>query len=128
MKVSLIVLAGLVSVCHNIHARQLTGTDLTVAYHRLLAEASPAQFADIQISQLNEINCALDPASCVHKVAWYLDRDNSMSPVSSKEGVGAAMAIAVTKSGYSQAVQVCPGVYLATAHGILDDPEEAQKK
>ncbi|MBC6405541.1 MAG: hypothetical protein GDA41_07455 [Rhodospirillales bacterium] len=79
-------------------------------------------------SQLNEINCTLDPASCVHKVAWYLDRDNSMSPVSSEEGVGAAMAIAVTKSGYSQAVQVCPGVYLATAHGILDDPEEAQKQ
>ena len=79
-------------------------------------------------SQLNEINCMLNPKSCIHKIAWYQDRDNSMSPVSTKKGVGAAMATFWTLNGFSQGIQVCPGVYLATAHGVLDDPLEARKE
>ena len=79
-------------------------------------------------SQLNEINCMLNPKSCIHKIAWYQDRDNSMSPVSTKKGVGAAMATIFTKSGVSQGIQVCPGVYLATAHGVLDNPREARRE
>ena len=79
-------------------------------------------------SQLNEINCMLNPKSCIHKITWYQDRDNSMSPVSTKKGVGAAMAIIDSKVGYSQGIQVCPGVYLATAHGALDSPQEAIKE
>ncbi len=51
-----------------------------------------------------------------------------MSPVSPEEGVGAAMGILLTLNGYSQGVQVCPGVYLATAHGVLDNPEKARKE
>jgi len=49
-----------------------------------------------------------------------------MSPVSTDEGVGAAMATIFTKSGVSQGIQVCPGVYLATAHGVLDNPSKAR--
>ena len=79
-------------------------------------------------SQLNEINCMLNPKSCIHKIAWYQNRDNSMSPVSTKKGVGAAMATIFSKKGKSQGIQVCPGVYLATAHGALDSPQEARKE
>jgi hypothetical protein len=64
----------------------------------------------------------------LHQAAWYQDRDNSMTPVSTDEGVGAAMATIFTRSGDSQAVQVCPGVYLATAHGVLDDPSAARRE
>ena len=38
------------------------------------------------------------------------------------------MAIIDSKVGYSQGIQVCPGVYLATAHGALDDPGKARKE
>ncbi len=79
-------------------------------------------------SRLDEIDCMSNPERCVHKAAWYQDRDNSMSPVSPEEGVGAAMAIIDSKIGYSQGIQVCPGVYLATAHGVLDDPRKAKKE
>ncbi len=79
-------------------------------------------------SELNEINCMLNPESCLHNAAWYEDRDNSMSPVSTKEGVGAAMATFWTLNGFTQGIQVCPGVYLATAHGVLDDPRKARKE
>lgn len=51
-----------------------------------------------------------------------------MTPVSTEEGVGAAMAIFMTLNGYSQGIQVCPGVYLATAHGVLDDPSKARSE
>ena len=61
----------------------------------------------------------------LHKTAWFQDRDNSMTEISTDTGVGAAMATVFTKSGRSQAIQVCPGVYLATAHGVLDDPNKA---
>lgn len=71
---------------------------------------------------LSEVSCMLDPESCLHQAAWYQDRDNSMTPVSTEEGVGAAMAIFRTNIGVTQGVQVCPGVYLATAHGILNNP------
>ena len=70
----------------------------------------------------------IKPESCLHKATWYQDRDNSMSPVSTKKGVGAAMATIFSKSGISQGIQVCPGVYLATAHGVLDNPKEARRE
>ena len=44
-------------------------------------------------SQLDQINCEINPESCLHQTGWYQDRDNSMTPVSTNEGVGAAMAI-----------------------------------
>lgn len=73
-------------------------------------------------SQLGEI------ADMLHQAAWYQDRDNSMTPVSTDEGVGAAMGIFMTLNGYTQGIQVCPGVYLATAHGVLDDPADARNE
>ena len=79
-------------------------------------------------SRVDGIDCMSSPERCVHKAAWYQDRDNSMSPVSTDEGVGAAMATFWTLNGFSQGIQVCPGVYLATAHGVLDDPLEARKE
>ena len=79
-------------------------------------------------SRIDEIDCMSNPESCLHKAGWYQDRDNSMSPVSTEDGVGAAMASVFTKGGRSQAIQVCPGVYLATAHGVLDDPKEARRE
>ena len=81
-----------------------------------------------QASQLNEINCMLNPKMSTPKAGWYQDRDNSMSPVSTRKGVGAAMAIIDSKIGYTQGIQVCPGVYLATAHGALDSPQKARKE
>jgi len=88
-----------------------------------------ARSSDGGASRLDETDCMSSPESCVHKAAWYRDRDNSMSPVSTKKGVGAAMAIIHNKtSGPTQAIQVCPGVYLANAHSSLDDPEEAKKE
>ena len=77
-------------------------------------------------SRPDGIDCMSNPESCLHKAAWYQDRDNSMSPVSTDEGVGAAMATIFTKSGLNQGIQVCPGVYLATAHGVLDNPSKAR--
>jgi len=74
------------------------------------------------VSQLDLISCKINPASCPHQTAWYQDRDNSMTPVSTEEGVGAAIAIFRTDIGVTQGIQVCPGVYLATAHGILNNP------
>ena len=77
-------------------------------------------------SRPDGIDCMSNPERCVHKAAWYQDRDNSMSPVSTEEGVGAAMATLMTQIGVGQAIQVCPGVYLATAHGVLDNPNKAK--
>lgn len=77
---------------------------------------------------ISEVNCMLNPESCLHQAAWYGDRDNSMSEVSTDSGVGAAMAIIDSKNGYSQSIQVCPGVYLATAHGALDSPLKAREE
>lgn len=51
-----------------------------------------------------------------------------MSEVSTEEGVGAAMAIIDSKSSYTQSIQVCPGVYLATTHGALDNPADAESE
>ena len=73
-------------------------------------------------SQLNEINCMINPESCIHRTAWYGDRDNSLSEVSSDEGVGAAMAIVFSHRGIAQAVQVCDGIYLSNAHVLIDPP------
>jgi len=53
--------------------------------------------------------------------AWFLDRDNTM--VDADDDVGAAMAVILGPTGtVTQAIQVCSGVYLATAHGALDSP------
>ncbi len=78
-------------------------------------------------SRPDGIDCMSNPERCVHKAAWYQDRDNSMSPVSTDEGVGAAMATIFSKSGKTQGIQVCPGVYLATAHGVLYNPKNARR-
>ena len=75
-----------------------------------------------QASQLGEISQML------HQAAWYQDRDNSMTAVSTEEGVGAAMATFWSLNGFTQGVQVCPGVYLASAHGVLDDPNKARSE
>jgi hypothetical protein len=57
--------------------------------------------------------------------AWYLDRDNSMSDAN--DDVGQAMAIVLGRNGTAtQALQVCSGGYLSTAHGALDDPIKAE--
>ena len=86
------------------------------------SERFGAQLSNGGASRLGEVNCMLKPESYLHKAGWYQDRDNSMSPVSTRSGVGAAMAILMTLIGYSQGIQVCPGVYLATAHGVVDNP------
>ena len=78
-------------------------------------------------SRLDEIDCMSSPERCVHKAGWYQDRDNSMSPVSTKKGVGAAMTTIFSKNGKTQGIQVCPGVYLATAHGVLYNPKNARR-
>ena len=66
-------------------------------------------------------------SSNLKKATWYNDRDNSMTKLSTEEGIGAAMVIIDSKSGYTQGIQVCPGVYLATAHGALDRPDRAKR-
>ena len=85
------------------------------------------RFFDGGVFRLDEIDCMSSPESCVHKAAWYRDRDNSMSPVSTESGVGAAMAAIFSKNGVTQAIKVCPEVYLSTAHGVLDNPKNAKK-
>lgn len=57
--------------------------------------------------------------------AWYLDRDNSMEPAEPE--VGDAMFLLTSKNGKTQAVQVCEGVFLATAHGALNLAEGAEQ-
>ena len=92
------------------------------------SERFGAQLSNGGASRLGEVNCMLKPESCLHKAAWYQDRDNSMSPVSTRNGVGAAMAILMTLNRFSQGIQVCPGVYLATAHGALHSPVKARER
>ena len=60
-------------------------------------------------SRPDGIDCMSSPERCVHKAAWCQDRDNSMSPVSPEEGVGAAKrrrpwrdSIRATKNGRSR--------------------------
>ena len=119
---ALLLLAGLFSidahagaVSPDLHSGMRGGDDRAV------------RSSDGGASRPDGIDCMSNPESCLHKAAWYQDRDNSMSPVSPEEGVGAAMATFWTLNGFSQGIQVCPGVYLATAHGVLDDPLEARK-
>lgn len=89
--------------------------------------ASWMRSANSLTPQPAEESCRTNPESCPHIASWYQDRDNSMSPVSTEEGVGAAMATFWAHLGsFSQGIQVCPGVYLATAHGVLDDPVKAR--
>ena len=118
---ALLLLAGLFSidahagaVSPDLHSGMRGGDDRAV------------RSSDGGASRVDEIDCMSNPERCLHKAAWYQDRDNSMSPVSTKKGVGAAMATIFTKSGVSQGIQVCPGVYLATAHGVLDNPSKAR--
>jgi hypothetical protein len=61
---------------------------------------------------------------------WFTDRNNDMATIDISAAtfeakVGRAMATVSGLAGISQAMQVCPGVYLATAHGVLDDAERA---
>ena len=59
--------------------------------------------------------------------AWYLDRSNDMSDAN--DDVGESMAVVFTRFLKStQAIQVCSGVFLATAHGALDNPIEAAEQ
>ena len=120
---ALLLLAGLFSidahagaVSPDLHSGMRGGDDRAV------------RSSDGGASRPDGIDCMSNPERCVHKAAWYQDRDNSMSPVSTEEGVGAAMASVFTKNGRNQAIQVCPGVYLATAHGVLDNPKEARRE
>ena len=119
---ALLLLAGLFSidahagaVSPDLHSGMRGGDDRAV------------RSSDGGASRVDGIDCMSNPERCVHKAAWYQDRDNSMSPVSTEDGVGAAMATFWTLNGFSQGIQVCPGVYLATAHGVLDNPLKARK-
>ena len=74
-----------------------------------------------------------DIQKLVKKAGWFMDRDNSMEDVDINDDtpdglVGRAMATVVSKRGKSQAIQVCPGVYLASAHGVLDSPIKAKEE
>ena len=118
---ALLLLAGLFSidahagaVSPDLHSGMRGGDDRAV------------RSSDGGASRVDEIDCMSNPESCLHKAAWYQDRDNSMSPVSTKKGVGAAMATVFSKNGVNQAIQVCPGIYLSTAHGVLDNPSKAR--
>jgi hypothetical protein len=64
--------------------------------------------------------------SSTENVAWRRDQDNSMSDSDDKPA--RAMAVILSQGGTSMAVQVCPGVYLATAHGALDNPNTAREQ
>ena len=57
----------------------------------------------------------------LQKVAWYKDRDNSL--VDSDDPAAKATVVVSTKAGKSLGVQVCPGVFLSTAHGVLNSPQ-----
>ena len=118
---ALLLLAGLFSidahagaVSPDLHSGMRGGGDRAV------------RSSDGGASRPDGIDCMSSPERCVHKAAWCQDRDNSMSPVSPEEGVGATMATIFSKNGKSQAIQVCPGVYLSTAHGVLDNPSKAR--
>ena len=120
---ALLLLAGLFSI--NAHAGAVS-PDLHSGMRG--GDDRAVRSSDGGASRPDEVDCMSNPERCVHKAGWYQDRDNSMSPVSTDEGVGAAMATIFTKSGVSQGIQVCPGVYLATAHGVLDNPKEARRE
>ncbi len=66
-------------------------------------------------------------------VAWFPNRSNRMTEIDLSQNtvdgrVGRAMAVVMSKNTTTQAIQVCPGVYLATAHGVLDSPEAAAER
>jgi hypothetical protein len=99
---------------------------------------SPAKITDEQKlckgKQTNSSNQVPHFSKMVRKVAWYQDRDNSMVDIDINEDsidgkVGRAMATFHSHSGeISQGIQVCPGVYLTTAHGLLDTHGAAIKQ
>ena len=120
---ALLLLAGLFSI--NAHAGAVS-PDLHSGMRG--GDERAVRSSDGGASRVDGIDCMSNPERCLHKAAWYQDRDNSMSPVSTKKGVGAAMASVFTKNGVGQGIQVCPGVYLATAHGVLDNPKEARRE
>jgi len=120
---ALLLLAGFFSI--NAHAGAVS-PDLHSGMRG--GDECAVRSSDGGASRPDGIDCMSNPERCVHKAGWYRDRDNSMSPVSTKKGVGAAMATIFTKDGRTQGIQVCPGVYLATAHGVLDNPKEARRE
>lgn len=70
------------------------------------------------------LSLALIATTSTAYAAWYLDRDNSM--ISAEPEVGNAMFMLSSKAGKTQAVQVCEGVFLATAHGALNTPDAVE--
>ena len=61
---------------------------------------------------------------------WFANRDNTFLPIELTSDtweakIGRSMAVAVTRNGVSNGIQVCPGVFAFTAHGILDNPHDA---
>ena len=72
------------------------------------------------VPQYIEVACANNT-----NAAWYTDRDNSMSDAEPE--IQKAMAIVLGGLGaVLQGIQVCPGVYLTTAHGALKNPHEVK--
>lgn len=67
-------------------------------------------------------------AACVNNTnaGWNSTRDNSMSPAN--DDVGRSMAVMLMGNKISQGIQVCPGVYLATAHGTLNGNPDVDPK
>jgi hypothetical protein len=68
------------------------------------------------------------------EASWFLYRNNGLQPIplhgkTADSQVVRAMAVITTGSGLaSQAIQVCPGVYLATAHGVLMNPRKPRAR
>lgn len=57
---------------------------------------------------------------------WFPDRSNRMVPVDidgtgPDATVGRAMTIQLVRGGANHGIQICPGVFVATAHGVLND-------
>ena len=79
---ALLLLAGLFSidahagaVSPDLHSGMRGGDDRAV------------RSSDGGASRPDEVDCMSNPERCVHKATWYQDRDNSMSPISTKKGV-----------------------------------------
>lgn len=56
--------------------------------------------------------------------AWHDGRDNSMKDADDQ--ASQSMMILSNKNGKSIAFQICPGVFLTSAHGLLNTPERAK--
>lgn len=72
------------------------------------------------IERLQQRLCESNPEYCgqLQLAGWNGTRDNSMSVAN--DDVGRSMAVMLMGNKITQGIQVCPGVYLATAHGALN--------